>query len=285
MRISEAYQTLYREWSPQLSAASETRHLHDLRRFTSLMGEVSIFDLTTKDYGRFRALAVKAGMSPSTCETTLRTIRQTLNAAASLGVLERVPYRGRGLRVQVKRPQPATPEELRRLWDCAIAATWPRRTPWGKPAKFWRAWLAFGYFTGLRLTDLTWRLSREHIQPGMIAYQASKTGAEHVWPMTDHLWRILNWRSNQDDGKSLFHCALSTNLLRKHLRLICEAAEIRKLTPKRLRQASCSQWTIACPRAGEYVHGVGLPGVLKSYIDPLIVLRAAVDRLCWPFPA
>lgn len=284
MQIAEAYAALYGEWSPMLSAASRKRHIHDIRRFTSLMGEVSIFEIDTLAYQRFRALAVQSGMSPATCETTLRTIRQTLNACASMGKLDRVPYKGRGLPVRIHKPQPATLEELRKLWDASIAATWPKRTPWGKPARFWRAWLAFGYFTGLRLTDLTWKLARTHIEPGRIQFQASKTGAEHVWPMTENLWRVLNWRRDQNDGKALFHCALSTNHLRKHLRFLCEAAEIRRLTPKRLRQSSVTQWTIADTRAGEYVHGVGLPGVLRHYIDPEAVLRAALPRLCWPFP-
>lgn len=283
MKILDAYQAYYWEWSPSLSPASQVRHLHDIKRFASLMGEPSIYELTTRDYQRFRALAVKAKMSFSTIETTLRTIRQTLNATAAAGKLDTVPYKGRGLTVRVKRPQPATLDELAKLWHATIAATWPKRTPWGKPRDFWRGWLGFAYWTGLRLSDLTWRLHRDDIQPGLITFQASKTGVEHVWPMTESLWRILNhWRG--DGSHSLFHCARSANLFRKHLRLLCEAAEIRKLTPKRLRQSSVTQWTIADSRAGEIVHGCGMPGVLKHYVDAESILRAAMDRVAWPFP-
>lgn len=283
MRLSTAYNSYYRSWNPDLSSSSEIRHRSDIKRWQNIMGDRLIAEISTMDYQKFRSLSAQAGHSPETTETTLRTIRQTLNAVASHGQLATVPYAGRGRKLKRAKPRPATLDELAKLHMAAIAATWPRHTAWGPPKEFWRGWFAFAYWTGLRLSDLTWRLSLEHIVGNAIQFQASKTGIEHCYPVTDNLRRVLG-KYHGDGSKPLFHCCHSPNMIRKHLRIICDAVEIRRLIPKHFRQASITQWTKASSRAGDICHGCGMPDVLNAYLDPLEIMEEAAPRMAWPFP-
>lgn len=283
MRLSVAYQQCYAAWSPDLSPASAQRHRYDLKRWGRLMGETSIGEISTQSYQKFRVLSAERGDSPETTETTLRTVRQVLNACAAAGELQAVPHPGRCRKGRRPAPRPATPAELRSLWEAATTARWPETEAWKLPSAWWRAWLAVGYWTGLRLTDLTWGLGREHIRQDAIRYAASKTGASHVFPMTEHLRRIVA-QAAAEYASPLLSCARSANLLRKHLRTLCDNAGVRHLTPKHLRQASVTEWSKADARAGELIHGCGLPAVLRHYIDPLEILASAAPRVMWPFP-
>lgn len=283
MRISEAYSAVYPLFSPDLSPASRERHGWDLRRFYVLIGDKEIEEITTKDYQLFRVRSKEAGHSASTTETTLRTVRQTLNACAELGQLQALPFKGRGRRLKRPKPRPATIDELGIFWHATIAATWPRNTPWGRPRDYWRGWGAIAYWTALRLHDLTWTLSMKHVYRDHIELTAEKTGIEHVFPLTDNVRRVLS-KYQGDDSQPLFQVCESPNMIRKHLRLICEAAEIRKLIPRNFRQSSITQWTRAGGRAGDLIHGCGMSAVLNAYLDPLEILAEVAPRVVWPFP-
>lgn len=283
MHLSEAYSTVYPLFSPDLSQASRERHGWDLRRFFVLIGDKPIQDICTTDFQRFRVLSKAAGHSASTTETTLRTVRQTLSACAELGRLDSIPFRGRSRKLKRPRPRPATLEELAKLYHATIAAQWPRHTPWGKPRDYWRGWIQIAFWTGLRLHDLTWRLSLKHVFRDSIEITAEKTQIEHVFPLTDNVRRVLE-KYQGDDSQPLFNVCESPNMVRKHLRLLCEAAEIRKLIPRNFRQAAICQWAVAGGRAGDLIHGAGMPAVLMAYIDPLTVLAEFAPKVAWPFP-
>lgn len=283
MQLSEAYSSVYPLFSPDLSQASRERHAWDLRRFYALIGDKEIDEVTTVDFQRFRILSKAAGHSAATTETTLRTVRQTLNACAEMGKLQTLPFKGRPRKIKKRRPRPATIEELGKFHYATIAATWPRHTAWGKPRDYWRGWGSIAYWTGLRLHDLTWRLSMEHVFRDSIEITAEKTGIEHVFPMTDNVRRVLD-KYQGDDSQPLFQVCESPNMVRKHLRAICEAAEIRKLIPRNFRQACITQWTKVGGRAGDLIHGCGMPAILESYIDPLEILAEVAPKVAWPFP-
>lgn len=283
MHLDAAYETFYLRYSPDLSIASQQRHAWDLKRWSALMGPKSIEAITTIDLQEFRRLSAKAKHSPSTTETTVRTIKQILNAAAAFGAIDKVPYPGRGRKIRRPTPQPATAAELRQLWLVGTAAArWPRNSGFRTPRHFWKAWIPFAYWTAFRLSDLTWGLTREHIQPGMIRFTASKTGLTHLVPMRTELWQALNSMKAGHTGP-IFDCYRKPSRLRMHLARMCEAAEIRRLTPKHFRQSSCMAWFKADSTAGQCVHGCGIPGVLKHYLDPEEIMISAAPRVIWPF--
>lgn len=282
MLLETAYHELYVRVSPELSDASIQRHAFDLKRWHALIPRKDISEITTLDYLDFRRLSAKAGHAPSTTETTIRTVKQILNAAAVMGRLDKVPVSGRSRKISRPTPRPATSEELRRLWLIGTAAArWPRNSAFRTPRAFWKGWIMFAYWTGLRLTDLTWRLSRDHIEPGMIRFRASKTGVEHCIPMRPELWQVINAR--RPDSGPIFQCYHKPSRLREHLARLCEAADIRKLTCKNFRQAAVCAWSMADATAGQLLHGCGLPGVLKHYLDPGQIMLAAAPRVVWPF--
>lgn len=282
MLLEAAYESIYRRWSPDLSDASEQRHRFDLQRWSALMPAKEIDQITTLDLQDFRRLSAKAGHSPSTTETTVRTVKQILNAAASMGHLDKVPYPGRGRKIVRQPPRPATAEELWRLYHIgSAAARWPKNSAFRCSRHWWRAWIGFAYWTGLRLSDLTWGLERNHIEPGAIRYTASKTGVSHVFPMRAELWQLLNLRLSEPGP--IFNCYRKPSRLRMHLAHMCESAEIRRLTPKHFRQAACTQWGKVNAMAGGIIHGSSMPSVMKSYIDPLELLNSVAPQVLWPF--
>lgn len=284
MTVSETYQSLYAAWSPDLAEATAQRYANDLLRWRMRITDPPVQDVTTETYSRFRAASAAAGDSPDTTETTLQTVRQVMRCAFAHGLIDTLPDPGKARRRNRRPPRPATCEELRKLWNAADAMSWPITDTWMLPAPWWRAWLSLAYWTGLRLTDLTWRLSMEHVRTDSIQYAAGKTKCEHAFPLTDRLRWIVQQCRARPYQPSLLHCARSANLLRKHLRRLCDVAGIRKLTPKHFRQACVTEWTKADSRAGELMHGCGMPGVLRHYINPLDILAAAAPKVAWPFP-
>ena len=143
MLLETAYQQLYVRYSPDLSDASIQRHSWDLKRWHALMPRKPIDQITTIDLQDFRRLSAKAGHSPSTTETTVRTVKQILNAAASMGHLDKVPYPGKGRKIPRPTPRPATADELWRLYHIGTAAArWPRNSAFridGPPRKWNRS--------------------------------------------------------------------------------------------------------------------------------------------------
>lgn len=272
---------LYTSTAPDLCASTLRRMGYEVSRWMRLAGDDPVDRIDLPAITRFRAAAVRAELSPRSIESNVATVRLLIRNCRDLGLCESVPSAGRLLRRLAPAPQPATMDELRRLWDAAGAARWPKAAQRMTPCAWWRAWMALGFWTGLRLTDLTWRLALEHCGTDAIRFRATKTGCLHVYPMTDHLRRIV--RQAGAHSGTLLACPRSPTRLRNHLHSLCDAACIRRLTPKNLRQASVTEWSKADSLAGEIVHGCGMPSVLRHYIDPLQILTAAAPRVAWPF--
>ena len=80
----------------------------------------------------------------------------------------------------------------------------------------------------------------------------------------------------------MFGPSRSPHLVTREVAAICEAAHIRRLTPKCLRQYAVTAWSMADARAGELIHGVGVPRVLNHYLDRLAILRAVAEDVELP---
>lgn len=269
----------YIDAAPDLARSTAQKMRFEARRFERFMHSPPPREVSNEMIAAFRGRAMQAGLSPRSIEDSIATVRLVIR---SLGL--HAPDVGRKLRQRLTPPAPATLEELRQLWDAADSMSWPETETWMLPSAWWRAWMTLAYWTGLRLTNLTWGLSLEHWGQDAIRYVAGKTGVRHVFPMTERLSWIVAQCKERRPRTSILHCAHHATRLRTHLTKLCDAAGIRRLTPKNLRQASITQWTKAASRAGEIIHGCGMPTVLAHYLDPLEILQEAAPRVAWPFP-
>lgn len=275
LTIRQAYDLLYQRWSPDLGDASRLRYSYDLARWELLTVDPFIADITTGHYQEFRLSSTYAGHSASTTETTLRTVRQTLRACHAFGLISSLPDAGRPRVVERPKPRPPVADEMGRLLRACRQAPWPGPT-------WWRAWLLTAYWTGLRLTDLTWRFGWEHVDfcEQAINFEAGKTKIQHRFPLHPALeaaWKPFRKRP------LLFAVSRNPSRIRQSLLAIARSAGIsRKLTTKSLRQAAITAWGMAHPECGRIVHGVGIPRVLQSYQDDLQILRQHMHKFPWP---
>lgn len=241
---------------------------HSNRRTTRI--PVAAFD-------QFRAKATAAGLSP-------RTIEETVSDVARVAGITDVGKRLRRWKQSVCKPVPELPV-LSTAYDNAANAVWPDprtvRTPAlmeVSAADFWRAFLVFSYFTGLRLRDLrsvTW----QSIDDNVIQWTASKTGRLHVFPACEVVTRHLQPLRVSGDLRVFPVSASQERLLRRELVRISGSSD---LTPQAIRRASITQWSICSPDAGRIVHGSADLGVLAHYLDVRRVLAAALPRLQFP---
>lgn len=207
---------------------------------------------------RFRVTARAAGLSPYTIE---KTITDVLTIVRHMGT-ELAP--GKRLRQSRPEPQPVPLDSINAIWD--LAPHWFRR------------WLVLTYWTGARCEDSVRLFRMVNSRCECIRMKADKTGHCHVWPAPDwlHDWLIIP-SAHPLNGVSLWF----TNILRRGITALCEAAKVDRFTPQQLRQRSITEWSRANATAGAIVHGCGL-GVLSHYLDPLQILEAAAPRVRLP---
>lgn len=278
------YDSLYQTWSPDLSPRTAKRYRHELSRWEKLSGDVPLSEITTVTYQEFRAASSRVGHSAGTTESTLRFIRQLMRCAHAHGAVAVMPDRGRARRIDPPQPHPPSIEELDKLFRNCGVARWPRMHV---PTKtFWRSWMAIGLWTAMRREDLTWRLALEHIDfsENLILFRASKSKAPHPFPLNEVINRHIRAMlpAQQSPTRKLFGPSRSPHLIQRELDRIANAAHVRRVTPKSFRQAGVNAWTLADPRAGEIIHGCGIPRVLSHYLDRLQILRHAAGNVVVP---
>lgn len=281
----DVFDTLYHQWATDLSPRTERRYRHELNRWEKLTGNPPLAEITTRDYQSFRASSSQSGHAAGTTESTLRFIRQLLRCAMANGVVNVMPDRGRARRIEAPQPHPPSLDELDKLLRHCGVARWPRLHV---PAKvFWRSLISVALWTALRREDLFWRLKLEHIDfaENLILFRASKSKAPHPFPLHPVVVRHIKAMIPafpHNRSRPLFGPSRSPHLIQRELDRIADAAEVRRITPQNFRQSGINLWTMADPRAGEVIHGCGIPRVLAHYLDRLQILRNAAGNVVVP---
>lgn len=276
---------LYPKWAPDIAPRTVKRYRHELARWKRLTGDPPLGDISTETYQRFRNASADIGHAAASTESTLRIVRQMMRCALAYGVIRMLPDRGRPRRIPSPEPHPPSIEEVDAFIRHCHVARWPRLHV--SPPTFWRAWAAVEIWTGLRRNDALWGLRWDHVryQESAIHFRASKTGKSHAFPLVEPIVRQLrNLKPPYGtEGIALvFGPSRSPHLVTREVAAICEAAHIRRLTPKCLRQYAVTSWTMVDARAGELIHGVGIPRVLSHYLDRLAILRSVCEDIPLP---
>lgn len=257
-----------------ITAATAQKLRHRVNCWKRLSPSRDSHDVTPAVFDAFRQSALAAGLSR-------RTIEETVSDVARICGVNDIGNRLRRWKSAACKAVPS-PQLLGYAYANADQAQWPNdrlcRTESliGLSAgDFWRGFLVFAYFTGLRLRDLrsiTWAA----IDYGFI-WEASKTGKTHLYPESAVVMR--NIRPLRTSGSErVFPLSRSQErLIRRELKRIGGA----ELTPQAIRRASVTQWSLANANAGRIIHGTGL-GVMSHYLDARRILAAALPKLAMP---
>lgn len=215
----------------------------------------------------FRRRALSLGLSP-------RTIEDTIAVAIAHAIAK--PDGSRRLRKPCPQPNPPTLADISAAYDLADQPAWPIRMTCADRAAWWKGFLCFSLYSGLRLGDLA-AVRWSDVAGGTLRRTASKTGKHHEIPLTDpvasHLERIPR------RGETIFGLTACYRQLRRELAVISQ----QRISPQKLRQASMLLWWRAGgDRAVEIVHGTGIRGVLSHYLSARDVLAEASLRVELP---
>jgi hypothetical protein len=234
--------------------------IYSANRYTRVLGPVRVSSVNTAQLVEFREECQKLNLNVRTIESNISDIMTLVKAARGI-LLDP------GRRLRPPRPEPC-PVPLKTLEAC-----WPHCPGW------LQQWIVLSYWTGLRLTDAqALQLNLTDEVPELLKWKASKTGHWHRWPVVEwlHPWltkRTLPYPNANDFGSRTIRMAIAD---------ACRKVSVPEWKPKFLRQYSLSQWMRVSPAAGQVVHGCGLNGVLKHYIDPMTILDEAGAKLFVP---
>ncbi len=281
----------YIESAPDLKRAGTYRYrINCWERHSSIE-----LPITTAEVEKFRRSALEAKLSPTTIEGTISDMLTVLR-----GTKCKVPDPGR----RMKKPQPTakqpSTDDIGKVYALVSHAIYPRRTfvgPAGSYSRktkqgdwklwttdererFWRGLLFLGYWTGLRIGDLR-QLEWLHVSADRIEWQASKTGAPHVFPVTPDVQRHLDMVRGLDPVYVTPIPKGSIRFVRRELTRLCKLAGVERFGPQMVRRASVSEWSCTTNDAGALIHGCGL-GIRRHYVNPLKVLDRAAQRFELP---
>ena len=166
--------------------APKTLHMH-LATISLLAGSVRwdshLNRITARDIERFRAERLKTGISPSSANKEVKTLKRVFNLAVLRGYLPQggnpcvaIPM----LKVGRKRPRYCSPEEFEAI--CRTAS-----------AVLWRTLLVVIYTTGLRLREalnLTW-IDVDFEAGELHVTRKSASGWVQAWTPKDHEMRTI----------------------------------------------------------------------------------------------
>lgn len=198
LTVRQAYEKY--KAADEVSRSTTRKYNYDLRRWEKLSGNPIIGEITNATLAEFRAAAIAAGLSPSSINTTWRTLKAILRRIARQetgnpwgeGIIEHVPQM-RLVREVLSLPRRVSLNDLAAFYVACRHAQYPRRGP--HPSDWWRALLVTAYCTGLRRGDLiALEWSQIDLQAAEITFAASKTQKAAVLPLhpcaVAHLERI-----------------------------------------------------------------------------------------------
>lgn len=232
--------------------------LYSANRFARCVGDIPAANVTIEHLNEMRRKLVDAGLSNRTIESTVCDV---ITVVAF--VTGKPPGKGDVLKVEAPDPQPVGVEEI----DATFHHCEPEI----------RAYIAFGYWSALRMSDAIRWLHAVKPTTETISIVASKTGKRHRFPYPQWLRSIVTacvfpWRVTDFAKRTIRH----------KLAMACHKAGVAVWCPKELRQRGITEWSRANAMAGSLVHGTGMAGVLRHYIEPLSVLESAASRVRLP---
>lgn len=272
---------VYLEYAHDLTINTKRKYIGHLRCLQRVLGEEisSIDRIDTETFVKFRKAAQKRDLSPFTTESVINDVLTLLRYAHVTDRLERVPHAGRRLKRIICVKKIPTLAQLGSIYSYTDAADWPTHT--GVPPKvWWQLFLCVLYFTGLRITDVL-RLRWENCFENKIVIQARKTGKIQTIPLHPIIQKHLQaFRTSFGDW--VFPVGVGTvSRIRKQLGRICDAANVRYVTPQQIRRLAGTEFERAAPDAGKKLLGHCPSSVSDFYLVPLC-LEVAVTRLRYP---
>jgi len=231
-------------------------------RFSTMMGDVPIAEITQDSIDKFHLDAKAKGWSASTIKGTIKDLRTLTRHFCGFSPVIRVP-------VRKPSPTPTPIEEIKAIWD---------------HLSYWsRQWLIISYWCCLRLDDsirLQLLIASEKVsdeKSATLAWEAGKTNKEHKVP-------VPKWMQEWLQPTKLPFTRVSDwaqDLVRDELKQASEAAKCDQVYPKHIRQRGLTEWKLASPDAGSIIHGSGL-GILDHYVPGVDILRSAMPRVRLP---
>lgn len=274
-------ETLEQHYLPYARVAPATvdRYRCELRRWIRFVGDMQLHRVTEEHFAAFRNACLARRLSNSSTEGSVKIVKALLRFAKDRGWIKSLPIFGKPLPLEEPEPEPATIEELSRLYRAADVARFPARGS-VSPAAWMRAFIALEYWTGIRGQDLISRFAWQHVREDHIRFRASKTAKRHTFPLCDVVVQHLRLVHGMDE-RHVFDTQ-SLQRVNAELERMCDSAGIRKLTTGHIREACFTQWTLAGETAGKLVHGCGLPRVFRRhYLGRLQILNDAAERFAW----
>lgn len=281
MRLSDCF-SAYLRHAVDIAPSTIKKIGYEITRWNKLTLGPPVESVRMETFADFRKACLERGLAARSIESNIDTVRLMMKAACDASLLDSVPATGRRLKKPRPKPKPLSTDEMRRLFIHADVATWPNHI--FVPRQWWRACFVLGYWTGLRLEDLCWKLSWDHVQirQKRIEFPANKTGHVHVFPLPE---RAIPHLARVSSRGLILGPPRSMKLFRRELEAITKAAGLdRRVTAKTLRQTAVSEWSKVSRDAGRIVHGCGLGDVRDHYVDAGDILADAAPRMPWPFP-
>lgn len=167
-----------------LAPKSLRQHLASLDLLIELVGKKkSLHKIRVRDIERFRAIRLQCGVSPSTANKDVKTLRSIFNLAILRGYLEKgtnpcvgIPM----LRIGAKQLRYMKPDDFRAVYSQA-------------PNALWRALLMTFYTAGLRLREamnLTWH-DIDFESDLLCVSRRTTSGLVQAWTPKDHELRTI----------------------------------------------------------------------------------------------
>lgn len=287
------------------SKAHETRRLtiRSLNNFERLCKPGRVSTITTKTIDTFIAARriekqdfqalenpkrPRARVEPKIIKTRtvnadLRAIKSALRIAAEWNYLKELP-KIRFLPEPETLPTYVTPEDFDKLYEAAHVATKPD-VQGVLPADWWRALLAVGYMTGLRIGELlALRRDQVDLDNGTARYWNQKANREDLVPV--HPAAVEALRALRSFSDVFFPWPHHRNTIwREWDRIQAAAGLADKYTPHALRRAfgTMNAGRVGGPKALQFLmrHRNGQT-TMKFYVNPCEGIQEAVNRLYVP---
>lgn len=298
LTIREAFEMYYLSHSVDLARMTIRRYRIEISRWERFMENPSLGAITTQTFNDYRRKCLDAGLSRQTAESGVRIVIQVLRhmgpateiAPHGIGLIDKVPYRGKTMRMPQKMPVMPSADQVGMMYAKADVTSWPGNLEYSS-ATFWRAFLVLAYFTGARLGDLLTAVMWPNVRGDSISFIASKTGKLHMLPMHSVLWNHLETvrPRNGDWSGRVLPCGKSPERIRRELSKMHLAAGIpplgteprsRYVNAKMLRRLAGTMHS-AVNGSGPVLLGHSL-GVSDLYIGVPNVLKEASERLYVP---
>ena len=230
--------------------------VHSASRFSRIMGDLNISEITTEQMRVFRTKCEALKLGAWTIRGTLKDVRMLVRAA--------------GYQCDIDSVRPPDPNPNPVGFD-TIDSIWLHMEPWSKQ------WLVLSYWCGMRLADSIQFQKSITADTKTIQWTAKKTGRKHKSPVMEWVKPFLvpvdlPYTNNIDWCKSM---------VRAEIERVCVAAGVDCFDPQQIRDTSFKEWCRADFHVGEVHHGCKM-STIKHYVDVLDILEPVAPRVRRP---